>query len=92
MQELIFPAVGRWVGAQREWEDLVAEMRHELPERLCTDLVLRAQQRAQQTTRAFASSSAASTSSSTTNGEAAPGAGQRAGRSPSWPARRPTAG
>jgi len=54
MQELIFPAVGRWVGAQREWEDLVAEMRHELPERLCTDLVLRAQQRAQQTTRAFA--------------------------------------
>ena len=27
MQDLIFPAVGRWVGAQREWDNLVAELR-----------------------------------------------------------------
>lgn len=54
MQELIFPAVGQWIGARREWDDLVAEMRHELPERLCTDLIHRAQQRAQQANWAFA--------------------------------------
>ncbi len=54
MQEMIFPAVGRWVSAQREWDDLVAEMRHELPERLCTDLIQRAQTRAQQASWAFA--------------------------------------
>lgn len=53
MQELIFPAVGRWVSAQREWEDLVAEMRHELPARLCQDLVRQAQHRAQQVNWAF---------------------------------------
>lgn len=53
MQELIFPAVGRWVSAQREWSDLVAEMQQELPARLCADLIRRAEQRAQQVNWAF---------------------------------------
>lgn len=53
MQDLIFPAVGRWVGAQREWDNLVAELRHELPERLAEHLIRRAEARAQESNWAF---------------------------------------
>jgi len=53
MDDLIFPAVGRWVGVQREWDNLVAELRQELPAPLADDLIRRAESRAQESTWAF---------------------------------------
>jgi len=53
MQDLIFPAVGQWVGAQREWDNLVAELKHELPDRLAAHLIKRAEARAQESNWAF---------------------------------------
>lgn len=51
--QTIFPAVGQWARAEREWDDLVAELRRHLPERLCNDLIYRAMSLAQQANQAF---------------------------------------